>query len=84
VYRSVEWFAQWGLAQRQLQQVWSIGIDEIHWGQGKRGPVSHRDLSDRQSLPTTVMGGAATDAGHVAARLAGLGIGCSEGIASYV
>jgi transposase len=36
VYRSVEWFVQWGLAQRQLQQVWSIGIDEIHWGQGKR------------------------------------------------
>ena len=34
VYRSVEWFVQWGLAQRQLQQVWSIGIDEIHWGQG--------------------------------------------------
>jgi len=24
------------LAQRQLQQVWSVGIDEIHWGQGKR------------------------------------------------
>jgi transposase len=36
VYRSVEWFVQWGLAQRQLQQVWSVGIDEIHWGQGKR------------------------------------------------
>jgi transposase len=36
VYRSVEWFVEWGLAQRQLQQVWSIGIDEIHWGQGKR------------------------------------------------
>jgi hypothetical protein len=32
VYRSVEWFVQWGLAQRQLQQVWSVGIDEIHWG----------------------------------------------------
>jgi transposase len=36
VYRSVEWFVQWGMEQRQLQQVWSIGIDEIHWGQGKR------------------------------------------------
>ena len=36
VYRSVEWFVQWGLAQRQLQQVGSVGIDEIHWGQGKR------------------------------------------------
>ncbi len=35
VYRSVEWFVQWGLAHRQLEAVESIGIDEIHWGQGK-------------------------------------------------
>ena len=36
VYRSVEWFVQWGLAQRRLDGVRSIGIDEIHWGKGKR------------------------------------------------
>ena len=36
VYRSVGWFVQWGLAHRQLQGVQSIGIDEIHWGKGKR------------------------------------------------
>lgn len=36
VYRSVEWFVQWGLAHRQLESVESIGIDEIHWGKGKR------------------------------------------------
>ena len=36
VYRSVEWFVQWGLAHRQLEGVESIGIDEIHWGKGKR------------------------------------------------
>lgn len=36
VYRSVEWFVQWGLARRKLQGVYSIGVDEIHWGQGKR------------------------------------------------
>ena len=36
VYRSVEWFVQWGLAHRQLQGVRSIGVDEIHWGKGKR------------------------------------------------
>ena len=35
VYRSVEWFVQWGLAHRQLEGVASIGIDEIHWGRGK-------------------------------------------------
>ena len=34
VYRSVEWFVQWGLARRELRQVESIGVDEIHWGHG--------------------------------------------------
>ena len=36
VYRSVEWFVQWGLAQRKLEGVESIGVDEIHWGKSKR------------------------------------------------
>lgn len=36
VYRSVEWYVQWGLAHRQLDGVEAIGVDEIHWGQGKR------------------------------------------------
>lgn len=36
VYHSVEWFVEWGLAHRHLEAVHSIGIDEIHWGQGKR------------------------------------------------
>src|SRR5947199_3242415 len=36
VYRSVEWFVQWGLAHRKLGGVRSIGVDEIHWGKGKR------------------------------------------------
>ena len=36
VYRSVEWFVQWGLAHRKLESVWSIGVDEIHWGKSKR------------------------------------------------
>lgn len=36
VYHSVEWFVEWGLANRQLEAVHSIGVDEIHWGQGKR------------------------------------------------
>jgi transposase len=34
VYRSVEWFVEWGLAHRQLCGVESIGVDEIHWGRG--------------------------------------------------
>ncbi|MGZ7053156.1 MAG: ISL3 family transposase [Candidatus Angelobacter sp.] len=36
VYRSVEWFVEWGLAHRELQGVESIGVDEIHWGHGLR------------------------------------------------
>jgi transposase len=36
VYRSVEWFVEWGLAHRQLCEVESIGVDEIHWGHGMR------------------------------------------------
>jgi transposase len=36
VYRSVEWFVQWGLAHRKLEGIEAIGIDEIHWGKGKR------------------------------------------------
>jgi transposase len=36
VYRSVEGFVQWGLAHRQLEGVRSLGVDEIHWGQGQR------------------------------------------------
>jgi transposase len=37
VYRSVEWYVEWGLANRILEGVKAIGIDEIHWGPGKRG-----------------------------------------------
>jgi transposase len=36
VYRSVEWFVAWGLEHRELADVESIGVDEIHWGPGKR------------------------------------------------
>jgi transposase len=35
VYRSVEWFVEWGLAHRKLVNVWSLGGDEIHWGRSK-------------------------------------------------
>ena len=36
VYRSVAWLVEWGLAQRSLTEVFSLGVDEIHWGKGKR------------------------------------------------
>ena len=37
VYRSVEWFGQWGLAHRKLEGVESIGVDDLHWGRGLSG-----------------------------------------------
>jgi transposase len=36
VYRSVEWFVERGLANRKLDGIESIGVDEIHWGHGLR------------------------------------------------
>ena len=36
VYRSVEWFVEWGFAHRDLGGITAIGVDEIHWGRGKR------------------------------------------------
>ena len=36
VYRSVDWFVQWGLAHRILAGVRAIGVDEIHWSKGLR------------------------------------------------
>jgi transposase len=36
VYRSVEWFVEWGLAHRELHGVEAMGVDEIHWGHGLR------------------------------------------------
>ena len=36
VYRSVKWFVGWGRQHRQLDHVHAIGVDEIHWGRGKR------------------------------------------------
>jgi transposase len=36
VYRSVEWFVEWGLAHRVLTGIQAIGVDEIFWGRGRR------------------------------------------------
>jgi len=36
VYRSIEWFVQWGLDRRVLEGVEALGVDEIHWGHGLR------------------------------------------------
>ncbi len=36
VYRSVEWFVEWGLAHRVLTGIQALGVDEIFWGRGHR------------------------------------------------
>jgi transposase len=36
VFRSVEWIVSYGLSQRVLGRVRAVGIDEIHWGKGKK------------------------------------------------
>jgi len=54
-------------------------------GQGKRAEQFLSVIYQiRQSLPPTALGRAATDAGHAAARLAGLGTGGGEGAAVCV
>ncbi len=36
VYRSVEWFVEWGLGHRILAGIKAIGVDEIFWGRGRK------------------------------------------------
>ncbi len=36
VYRAIAWVVQWGLAQRELTSITAVGVDEIHWGHGKK------------------------------------------------
>lgn len=36
VCRSVQWLVEWGLAHRDLGGVTALGIDELHWGKGKK------------------------------------------------
>lgn len=36
VARSVEWVVAWGLEHRSLEGVTALGIDELHWGRGKK------------------------------------------------
>ena len=36
VYRSVQWLVAYGLTQRDLSGVSALGVDELHWGKGKK------------------------------------------------
>ena len=82
VYRSVEWFVQWGLAHRRAAEgVESVGLDEIHWGQGKRADNFLTVIYQIDcSLPALAVGGTAADAGHLAAGLEALGPEVVQGL----
>lgn len=36
VRRSVDWVVAWGLKHRDLSGVTALGVDELHWGRGKK------------------------------------------------
>jgi transposase len=36
VRRSVKWVVDWGLEHRDLEDVSALGVDELHWGRGKK------------------------------------------------
>ena len=36
VFRSVAWVVAWGRAHRELGGITALGVDEIHWGRGKK------------------------------------------------
>lgn len=36
VFRSVKWLVEWGLEHRDLSGVTALGVDELHWGRGKK------------------------------------------------
>ena len=36
VYRSVAWVVAFGLARRNLDGISALGVDELHWGRGKK------------------------------------------------
>jgi hypothetical protein len=74
VFRSVEWFVEWGLAHWKLQKVESIGVDEIHWGPRlARRQFPDRHLPDRCALPAPVVGRQTALGGDPATRAEGAG-----------
>jgi transposase len=77
----VEWFVQWGLAHRKLEEVRSIGVDEIHWGKSKRADnFLTVILPDRHPLPPSVVGGQTRTQATLRRGLAALGTEVVQGL----
>lgn len=90
VFRSVKWVVDWGLEHRDLSGVTALGVDELHWGRGKKGAnfltlVYQIDAGSRRLLHVGVRRTEATlreglnllEAGH-AGFLAGIKVVCSD------
>jgi transposase len=90
VFRSVKWIVEWGLEQRDLSGVTALGVDELHWGRGKKSAnfltlVYQIDSGSRRLLHVGVRRTEATlregfrtlEAQH-AGFLAGVKVVCSD------
>jgi transposase len=90
VFRSVKWVVEWGLEYRDLSGVTALGVDELHWGRGKKGAnfltlVYQIDAGSRRLLHVGVRRTEATlreglnllEAKH-AGFLAGIKVVCSD------
>ena len=81
VYRSVEWFVEWGLAHRQMHGVEAIGVDEIHWGHGLRADNFLTVIYQIDAgLPALAVGGQAANGDDPARGLKALGPELVEGL----
>lgn len=90
VYRCVQWVVEWGLENRSLLGVEAIGIDELHWGRGKKSEnfvtvIYQIDAGVRRLLwvgqkrtEATLKSGFATLEKAHAGFLAGLKVICSD------
>jgi len=90
VRRSVAWVVQWGLENRELKDVSALGVDELHWGRGKKSAnyvtlIYQLDAGVRRLLwvghrrrEATLKAGFKELEKHCAGFLAGLRVICSD------
>ena len=90
VFRSVKWVVEWGLEHRDLSGVTALGVDELHWGRGKKGAnfltlIYQIDSGSRRLLhvgvrrtKATLRKGLRTLEAQHAGFLAGIKVVCSD------
>ncbi len=90
VRRSVQWVVAWGLEHRDLVGVSALGVDELHWGRGKKSAnfvtlIYQIDAGARRLLwvghrrrQATLKAGFSELEDHSPGFLAGLRVICSD------